>query len=69
MICEFSELLYSIKKKLTFLSGQGKSNSLTSPKSSPVAMALPPCDTSAQFTSAFCEFLGQMPTTSLPITL
>ena len=48
---------------------QGKSKSLTWPKSSPVATALPACDTHAVFTSALLAFLGQIPTTSLPSTL
>lgn len=54
---------------LTFTSEQGKSNSLTKPKSSPVARAVPRCDRWAQLTSALLESFGQIPTTSLPNTL
>ena len=54
---------------LTLTSEQGKLNSLTYPKSSPVARAVPRCDRWAQFTSALLESLGQIPTTSFPSTL
>ena len=54
---------------LTCFSDTGNSKSFTSPKSSPVASALPRCERCAQFTSAFAESLGQMPTTSSPSVL
>lgn len=52
--------------KLTNFSVQGKSNSLTNPKSSPVTMFRPPWDTHAQLTSALSAFRGQIPKTSSP---
>ena len=45
------------------------SNSLTTPKSSPVATALPLCVTQAVFTSALSALRGQIPTISGPKTL
>ena len=54
---------------LTCSMPQGKSNSLTSPKSSPVAIALPACDTWPQLTSDLSEFFGHTPSTAGPRTL
>lgn len=52
--------------KLTNFSVQGKSKSLTNPRSSPVATFRPAWDTQAQITSALSAFLGQIPKTSSP---
>lgn len=54
---------------LTNFSGQGKSNNLTIPKSSPVTMLRPEWDTQAQMTSALSVLRDQIPTTSSPRTL
>lgn len=51
---------------LTNFSVQGKSKSLTSPKSSPETMFRPVWLTQAQLTSALSAFRGQMPMTSSP---
>lgn len=53
-------------RRLTNFSVQGKSKSLTKPKSSPVTTLRPPCDTHAQLTSARSEFRGHTPKTSSP---
>lgn len=55
-----------VKQALTNFSMHGKSNSLTSPKSSPVTMFRPAWVTQAQLTSALSAFRGQIPMTSSP---
>lgn len=54
---------------LTNFSGDGKSNSFTIPKSSPVTMLRPEWDTHAQVTSALSVLRDQIPMTSSPRTL
>ena len=70
MVCISHEVAIAHMITLTNFPVIGKwSNSLTTPKSSPVAIALPPCVTQAVLTSALSALRGQIPATSGPKTL